>query len=111
MARHLAGDLVPVSPVIAETCLEDDRRGAALAGRRDLDLSAVDDLNPCRDLAAAGRAENSDREECELRGGEEANAVFESHVEPPLIASCSTNTLRRGRGLERKGYIGAASPP
>src|SRR3954452_12387682 len=51
MARDLAGDLVPVSPVIAQTGLEDDGRGAALAGRRDLDLVAVDDLYPGGDSA------------------------------------------------------------
>src|SRR6266478_9427227 len=59
MARDLAGDFVPVSPVIAETGLEDDGGGAAFAGRRDLDLATVDDLYPGRNSAVAGRDENS----------------------------------------------------
>src|SRR4029079_5012451 len=63
MARDLASDLVPVSPVIAEAGLEDDGRGATFAGRRDLDLVAAHYLDPGRDSAAAGRDENGDGEE------------------------------------------------
>src|ERR1700710_1708843 len=63
MKRDLAGDLVPAGPVVAQPRLEDDGRGIARAGRRDLDLVAVDRLAPRRNRAAAGRQEGGDWDE------------------------------------------------